>query len=83
MTMKQFPLFIIAFVLVTILMTIHNNKPEETPKIEETEEPIQPNTQLLMRILEEYGDTFKAGDTIEIQQQGNNIQIKSIHPKSK
>ena len=80
--MKQFPLFIIAFILVTILMTLHNNKPEETPKVEETEEPMQPDPQLIMKILNEYGDTFKAGDTIEIQQQGNNIQIKSIHPKS-
>lgn len=80
--MKQFPLFIIAFILITILMTLHNNKPEETIKVKETEEPIQPDPQLIMKILNEYGDTFKAGDTIEIQQKGNDIQIKSIHPKS-
>lgn len=80
--MKQFPLFIIAFILITILMTIHNNKPEETTQVEKTEEPIQPNPEVIMKILNEYGDTFKAGDTIEIQQKGNDIQIKSIHPKS-
>lgn len=79
--MKQFPLFILAFILVTILMTLHNNKPEETIKVEKTE-PIQPNPEVIMKILNEYGDTFKAGDTIEIQQKGNDIQIKSIHPKS-
>lgn len=70
--MKQFPVFIIAFILVTILMTIHNNKPEETPKVEETEEPIIMNPKYLIC----------EGDTLIVLLEGNKIQIRPLHHPS-
>lgn len=70
--MKQFPLFIIALILVTILMTIYNNKPEKTPKFEETEEPIPPKYQLLI----------DGSDTLILLLEDDGPHIKPLHHPS-